>query len=193
MDKKFENFKTTVNIVVNKRSKNRKYNLEAVSKMLGIDTGGSYSQQCDKIISFLESKRSTNEIIDEILKQTRENKEDLCDVLVSSLYELFSPSSLPEKSPITITKEEYIDLLEKKKENDITFEENEILDEALNVKYCHCVKKLYLKNLFKKYILDEEIKYSPYAICMSSIYKNRDITPPFKVSHSCREKYQWYK
>lgn len=194
MDKKFENFKNSVNIVVNKKSKNKNYNINAVSKILGIDTGGNYNQQCDKIIDFLQSKRRTNEIIDNILTQTQDNREELCDILVSALYELFSPVTLPEKAPINISKEEYNRLIKNRKDGtELSFEENEILEEALNVKYCHCVKKLYLKNQFKKFILDEDTPYSPYGICMASIYKNRQFEPPFKVSHSCREKYQWYK
>ena len=68
MDKKFENFKTSVNNLVNKKNKNKNYNNNAVAKILGIDTGGNCNQQCDKIIDF-QSKRRTNEIIDNILTQ----------------------------------------------------------------------------------------------------------------------------
>lgn len=193
MDKKFENFKKTVNIVVERKNKDRLYNISAVSKMLGLSTKGSYSQQCDTILEYLRTKSSTNKAIKTLLDNAGDDRDTMCNILVNSLYELFSPNSVPKKAPIQISQEEYMSLIKKKKEEDITYEENETLDEALNCKYCHCVKKLYLKNQFQLFIKEEEPKYNPYAICMSSIYKNRDIKPPFKVSHSCREKYDWYK
>lgn len=193
MDKKFENFQKTVNIVVEKRNKSKLYNISAVSKMLGLPHKESYKQQCDQIMDFLESKKTSNKAIKILLDKIGDNRDSMCNILVNSLYELFNPESLPKKAPIKITKDEYIDLLEKKEQNKISYEENELLDEALNCKYCFCVKKLYLKNQFKQFIKDEEPKYNAYAVCMNSVYRNRDINPPFKVSHSCREKYEWYK
>ena len=193
MDKKFENFRKTVNIVVDIKNKDRLYNISAVSKMLGLSTDGSYKQHCDRIIDYLRSKSPRNKAIKTLLDNAGDDRETMCNILVNSLYELFSPNKLPKKAPIQMEEEEYKELVKKKKEDDITYEQNEKLEEALNCKYCHCVKKLYLKNQFQLFINEEEPKYNPYAICMSSIYKNRDIKPPFKVSHSCREKYDWYK
>ena len=193
MDKKFENFQKNVNIVVKKRNKSKLYNISNVSKMLGLPHNESYNHQCDQIINFLKSKKNSNKTIKILLDNIGDNRDSMCNILVNSLYELFNPESLPKRAPIKITKDEYINLLEKKKQNRISYKENELLDEALNCKYCFCVKKLYLKNLFKQFIKDEEPKYNAYAVCMNSVYRNRDITPPFKVSHSCREKYEWYK
>ena len=55
------------------------------------------------------------------------------------------PFTLNNEIPVVNTEATYTVL----KEEDITYEENETLDEALNCKYCHCVKKLYLKNQFQ--------------------------------------------
>jgi len=193
MDKKFENFQKTINIVVEKRKKSKLYNISAVSKMLGLPNKESYAKQCNKIMVFLESQKSDNKAIKNLLDSVGDNRDSMCNILVNSLYELFTPESLPQKAPIQISKDTYIEFLEKKKSNNISDEENKLLEEALNCKYCFCVKKLYLKNQFKQFIKSEDPKYNPYAICMNSIYKNRAIKPPFKVSHSCREKYEWYK
>ena len=52
MDKKFENFQKTINIVVEKRKKSKLYNISAVSKMLGLPNKESYAKQCNKIMVF---------------------------------------------------------------------------------------------------------------------------------------------
>ena len=119
MDKKFENFQKTVNIVVEKRNKSKLYNISAVSKMLGLPHKESYEQQCDQIMNFLESKKTTNKAIKILLDNMGDNRDSICNILVNSLYELFNPESLPQKAPISISKDEYIELLKKKKEKDI--------------------------------------------------------------------------
>ena len=101
-------------------------------------------------------------------------------------------NSFPDKAPIKITEELYRTLISQKQDKSISEGDNIKLSEALNCKYCHCVKKLYLENKFNKFINNKEQAYNPYAICMSSIYKRRDFTPPTKVSYSCRDKYDWY-
>ena len=174
-----------------KRSDDREYNIQAVAKMLGLPNDKSYKTQCRLIINYLEQKKSSNEFIKELLANIPEK--NACDLLVKTLYELLSPKTVPSKAPIKISETKYKKLINEKKTGSISRENDSILTEALNCKYCHCVKKLYLKNNFERYINNNEPKYNPYAICMSSIYKNRNIKSPNRVSFSCREKYDWYK
>ena len=122
------------------------------------------------IISYLNRQSINNKVIRELL-DTIGYTENLCEILTKVLYELFSPSELPNKAPIMISNKKYKELLDKKQNNIITEDENNTLLEALNCKYCYCVKKLYLKNLFIEYITNKKPEYNPYAICTSSIYK----------------------
>uniref|UniRef100_A0A6C0JDD3 Uncharacterized protein n=1 Tax=viral metagenome TaxID=1070528 RepID=A0A6C0JDD3_9ZZZZ len=190
VDKEKTGYMEKIKFVV-KKKKNMTYNIQAVAKMLGLPNKESYDNQCRLIISFLESKRTENIVIDKLLNEVSGSK-DLCDILVKSLYELFSPEDFPKKSPIQISEKKYKELIQKKKDGSIEVGEELVLDEALNCKYCHCVKKLYLQNKFNKFINNTEPKYNPYAICLSSIYKNRDIDVPSKISYKCRDKYTWY-
>jgi len=173
-----------------KLSDNKEYNTQAVAKMLGLPHDRPYNVQCRLIISFLKKKAKTNKVIDNLLKSSHSQKA-VCSYLVEILYSLFNPKNLPKKAPILISEKVYKELIQKEKDNTISPSETIILDEALNIKYCFCIKKLYLKNIFIENILEEETKYNPYAICMSSIYKKRGIKPPKKVSYSCSKKYKW--
>ena len=175
-----------------KISRDKEYNVQAVAKMLGLPSNRPYNVQCRIIISFLKKKSKTNKVIKKLLDSAKSEKK-LCNYLVEILYLLFNPKNFPNKAPILITENKYKNLLKKEKNNTITNREKLLLDEALNVKYCHCIKKLYLKNIFLENILEKRPKYNPYAICMSSIYKNRNIDPPHKASYTCRDKYKWYQ
>ena len=175
-----------------KISDNKLYNIQAVAKMLGIPHDRPYPVQCRMIMAFLKKRAPRNKLIAELLESGRGNK-SICAYLVKILYSLFSPKNLPNKAPILISPALYKSLLVKEKNKTILPSEKIILDEALNVKYCSCIRRLYLKNIFIENILEEEAKYNPYAICMSSIYKNRGIKPHKKVSYSCSKKYKWYR
>tara|TARA_B100001093_G_C26657635_1_gene940345 strand:- start:201 stop:782 length:582 start_codon:yes stop_codon:yes gene_type:complete len=175
-----------------KLSNSKEYNTQAVAKMLGLPHNKPYNIQCRLIISYLKKKAKTNKIINQLLQKSKSEKA-LCKFLVEILYSLFNPSELPKKAPILISDKKYKELIQKHKTNNLKKDESEILEEALNVKYCFCIKKLYLKNIFMENIVEKKPEYNPYAICMSSIYKNRSIKPPKKASYSCRKKYNWYK
>ena len=175
-----------------KISNNKEYNTQAVAKILDLPSNRPYNVQCRIIVSFLKKRAETNVVIRELLQKKKTNK-NICEFLVQTLFSLFNPKNFPKKAPILISETKYKNLIKKSKNNTINREEKKDLDEALNIKYCHCIKKLYLKNIFLENILDKKAKYNPYAICMSSIYKNRNITPPKKASYTCREKYKWYK
>ena len=109
------------------------------------------------------------------------------------MYSLFYPTKFPKKSPIKISEKEYLRLIQEQQQNKISKKNKKNLKEAMSVKYCHCLKKIYLKNQFDKYINNStKSNISAYPLCMTSVYKSRNIKPPFKVSHLCREKYKWY-
>ena len=77
-----------------------------------------------------------------------------------------------------ISKKKYGSLLRKKR---LTTKEKKTLDRELFLNYCKGVKKIkYDKNY------DKGLEY---PICMNSIYKNRNLTPPERVAFKCKEKY----
>lgn len=202
MDKYSTKFIKDMNILVSK-SNNRLYNSQAVARLLDLEEKTDLKEQCHDIVNYLSSKRGTNPVIDRLLSNFDDSAlsehvvdEDICKTLVNVLYQLFNPESFPDKAPIRITNKRYYSLIDKYKDGSITKKEKKILHNALNIKYCHCVKSLFIKESFDTFIKGnnkKDDKYNRYAICMSSIYKNRNIKPPFKVSYSCREKYNWYK
>ena len=188
--KQIDKLNEKLKIVVDKKNKSFLYNIKQVSSMFGLNTNLEENELCTQLINFL--RESDSKIAKDLLKEVGD-KGNICNILVNSLYELFSPSDLSEKAKIDITEKEYKKLIQKKKDKKIDFKENQKLEEALNIKYCRCVKKLYLKNQVNLFITGKEPKYNPYAICVNSIYNNRNIQYPFKISYSCREKYDWYK
>jgi hypothetical protein len=170
----------------------KKYNIESVALLLNIPIVSDYNEQCALIIEDLNKKKRRNKFITDLLKITKD-KEDVCYILIQSLYSLFYPTKFPKKSPIKISEKEYLRLIQQQQQNKISKKNKNILKEAMNVKYCHCLKKIYLKNQFEKYINNsKKSNISAYPLCMTSVYKSRNIKPPFKVSHSCRERYEWY-
>jgi len=188
--KEKQQYINTIKFIV-KRNTDKTYNIQAVAKMLGLPSDLGYTEECRLIVSYLRDKSTDNQIIRELLDVVGD-VENICDVLVNTLYELFRPKILPNKAPIRISEKIYRSLIDKKKAESITDEENETLAEALNCKYCYCVKRIYLENKFKKFINDKEPLYNPYAVCINSIYKRRGFATPKKVSNSCRDKYDWY-
>ena len=139
-----EKFINTLRFVI-KRNTDRTYNIQAVAKMLGLPNDLEYVPQCRVIMDYLHSNSRTNDIIKELLDTIGE-RDDICNILVNTLYNLFHPSSFPNKAPIKITEDLYRSLITQKSSNTISEEDDIKLTEALNCKYCHCVKKLYLEN-----------------------------------------------
>merc|ERR1712178_548444 len=117
--------------------------------MLKLEEKSSYNEQCKNIVDYLQSKRKTNSVIDSLLNNFEDSSlsketinEDICNTLVKVLYQLFKPESFPDKAPINITNKRYYSLIKKYKSNTITKAEKKILHNALNIKYCHCIKSL---------------------------------------------------
>jgi len=191
MANKVDSYIKKLGLVV-KRSSSKHYNLQAVAMMFGLDHTQPKSSLCEQIISYLHNKKDTNKYINYLLTNLNSD-DDLCDVLISALYELIEPSNLPKSAPIKITQKLYKELVEKQKQNTISSQEKEVLDEALQTKYCYCQKQLYGKYAFKKNILDDTPKYTPYATCLSSIYKKRGFSIPKGITKSCSTKFpSWY-
>ena len=165
------------------------YNTQAVALMLGLESDLPYKKQCRAIISYLRSKKN-NPFIKKILDES--TNENLCCTLVNVLHDIFQPSLLPLKAPIPISELEYRNLVKRNKKRKLRGKPRELLEKCLYIKYCFCIKKIYYKNLFKKKIMNVDSP-SPYPLCMSSIYKNRKIKPPFNASRKCRTTFDWYK
>jgi len=187
------NLKNSIDIAV-KKSTDKMYNIKEVAKILKVDYSGTFEEICENIYKHL-LKYKRKPAIKYFLSKF--NKEDLgfYNILIDSLYELFFPSLLSKKSPINITEAKYKRLIkERKKERpNINIRDNILLDNALHIKFCHCIKKLYLKNIIRQEFSNIKGKYNPYAICTSSIYKNRDFNVPPSAARKCRKSYDWYR
>lgn len=85
-----------------------------------------------------------------------------------------------------ISKNEYKELIKKRKTNSINKKDNKILESELNKKYCKCIK-----TLKKKYPKTSRIYKNKFGICMNSIYKNRGFDPPYNVSNLCKLYYSF--
>lgn len=168
----------------------KKYNIEAVSMLLKIPIVDDYKKQCKLLLEYI--KKSKNDFLKDLVKNTT-NEQDICKIMVNSLYTLFYPENFPNKSPIKITEKKYRELIKLKKGGKISKSQNVILEEAMNTKYCHCLKSLFLKEKFFQTVKNSYDPQNVYPICMSSIYSSRNIRPPKRVSYSCSKKYTWYK
>ena len=188
MNKIDNNFHKKIDIEIKK--KDQEYNIQAVAKMLGLEDKLPYKKQCRTIISFLRSNKNKNKFIKKILDETTD--ENLCCTLVNVLYSIFNPDHLLLKAPMPISDDEYKDLIRRNNKRKLRGKPGKLLEKCLFIKYCHCIKKIYYKNLFKRQILGKN-PISEYAICMSSVYKNRKIKPPHKASYKCRDTFSWYK
>jgi hypothetical protein len=127
------------------------------------------------------------------------NKEISCDsqsgyVITKIIKNILYPNNFPKESPIPISEQLYEKLLlmkEKKILNDKT--QKFLLDQSLHAKICHCVKNLLITDKFKKEVLNQSTEYNPYAICTSSVYKDRNIKVPHREILNCPVDYTWYK
>ena len=133
--KQIDKLNEKLKIVVDKKNKSFLYNIKQVTSMFGLNTNLEENELCTQLINFL--RESDSKIAKDLLKEVGD-KENICNILVNSLYELFSPSDLSEEAKINMTEKEYKKLIKKKKDKKIDFKENQKLEEALNIKYCRC-------------------------------------------------------
>lgn len=175
-----------------KETTNELDNLQAVAEMLGLQSKYNKQTLCRMIIDYLKKQAPTNANIKYILEHSSDDA-SVCQTMVEALYLVFKPYQIPNSSPMNISNKVYKELLEKVKNGiKLTSSETAELDEALNVKYCYCAKRLYIKNKLTDYISGQPSVYSPYAICAASIYKNRHIDMPPNLARNCKVKYSWY-
>ena len=176
-----------------KKSKDKNYNIKEVAKILGLSPKGTHRSICNDIYEHLLNFKE-NEAVKYFLSKFDRNSDNFCNILTDALYELFKrPSSGGIKSPININEKEYKELIKKRKQSKISKSDKIKLDKALHIKFCYCIKKLYIKNTMRQAFFNTEPKYNPYAICTSSIYKKREFNVPPSAARKCRKKYKWYK
>jgi len=85
------------------------------------------------------------------------------------------------KMKLPVSEKKYKQLIsQRRSKKKMTSKDKKLLDNALYVKYCKCLKKF---EFIKK---DKQlVKGRGYPICMNSIYKNRHIKPPKNASRRC--------
>lgn len=166
-----------------------------IAKRLHLPQNDDVSKQCKQIVKKVKQGASRNAFLKELMSSMRQVPEnELCWRLVYSLYSFLHPRTLPSFAPIEVNEAQFKTWLTELEEETISEEIKEKLQEALNVKYCYCVKRLLLNNRFEKYVNKKPVSQTlPYAICASSIYKKRNLDVPAQVSKSCRNKYKWYR
>ena len=83
-----------------------------------------------------------------------------------------------KKLKLSISKKKYNKLISlKKSKKKISSRDRKLLDDALYVKYCKCLKTFEFTKGDKR----------GYPICMNSIYKNRGFKPPKNASRNCNK------
>ena len=81
-----------------------------------------------------------------------------------------------KKLKLSISEKKYKQLIQQRRsKKKMTSKDRKILDEALYVKYCKCLKKFEFTRKDKR----------GYPICMNSVYKNRGFKPPKNASRNC--------
>ena len=80
------------------------------------------------------------------------------------------------KMKLSISEKKYKQLISQKRgKKKMTSKDKKLLNDALYVKYCRCLKDFEFRKKDKR----------GYPICMNSVYKNRQIKPPKNASRRC--------
>lgn len=133
-----------------------------------------------EIVSIINSNNSKGEELDYLVS----------NILISSLF----PYNFPHKSPIPISENLYSELIQKKSAKEfLTKDEEELLNNSLYIKLCHCTKKLFLKSKFIKNIFNKKNDINTYAICTSSVYNNRGLKAPPSATRNCQKNFKWLR
>jgi len=79
---------------------------------------------------------------------------------------------------LTISETKYKQLIsQRRSKQKMILRDKKLLDDALYVKYCKCLKGFEFKKQGKR----------GYPICMNSVYKNRGFKPPRNASKLCNK------
>jgi len=189
---KRDNFIDAIDIAV-ERSVDKGYNIKQVACLLDI----SYSDTedlCDKLYDYLVLNSKKSKTLRYLLSKFDKSSPVLCKLLTDALYELFIPYKMGKNASIDISEKEYKRLILLKKQDLIVNPiDKNILDKAMHIKLCHCIKKLYIKDIIVQNFINKNPKYNPYAICTSSIYNKRNIKTPPCAARNCSKMFNWYK
>ena len=146
-----------------------KYNIEALSEILGIKSSNDTITLCRHIKSTFNNLTRKNTELGKILEQLPKNNVSFCAVIVDALYELVSKNQKGTINPI----------------------EKKLLDNILNIKLCNCIKGLIVEDIVaeksNKKSIRRSPKYNPYAVCISSVYKKRNIAVPYQATKKCKD------
>ena len=83
-----------------------------------------------------------------------------------------------KKMKMSVSEKKYKQLIsQRRSKKKMTSKDKKLLDDALYVKYCKCLKKFEFIKKDKR----------GYPICMNSIYKNRGFKPPKNASKLCNK------
>ena len=81
-----------------------------------------------------------------------------------------------QKLKLSISEKKYKQLIKQRRsKKKMSSKDKKLLDNALYVKYCKCLKEFEFTRKDKR----------GYPICMNSVYKNRGFTPPKNASKRC--------
>jgi hypothetical protein len=168
-----------------------KYNIEALSEILGVKSSNDTTKLCNHIKSTFNNLTRKNTELGRILEQLPKNNVSFCAVIVDALYEYFFEYKREFKLPTSISKKHYNELVSKNQKGTINPIEKKLLDNILNIKLCNCIKGLIVEDIVaeksNKKSIRRSPKYNPYAVCISSVYKKRNIAVPYQATKKCKD------
>lgn len=174
-------------------------NVKYLSSIFKIKTRNKkLSSLIDEISKHITNdNKEFNNIISLIKRHQKLNNQENNNLIVNTLLSVLFPKQFPFLSPIPISEDLYNELIQKKVSNEyLTDDEKELLDISLYTKYCHCVRKLILKNKFIMNFINKQnkqIDINPYSTCSNSIYKQRGFQLPPKNTLKCNQSFKWCK
>lgn len=166
------------------------YNIDSLAEILGIKTTKDIDNLCRHINSVFKNLTKKDTELKEILKELPRDNSNFCEVIINALYEYIFVYKKEFKLPISMTEEKYTELISKNKRGTIQPNEKKLLDNIMNIKLCNCIKGLIISD-----IIDEKNniktnrkspKYNAYAVCLNSIYKQRNMPVPYGATKQCK-------
>ena len=112
--------------LVLKKNNSKLYNVQAVAEMLDLNVVENYKEQCRIITRRLEEMSRDNTIVKNLLDSAKEN-ENICQILVNTLYQLLNPESFPKKGSNQNKRKKIQRIIRQNKEGIITPDDKAIL------------------------------------------------------------------
>lgn len=184
----FKKFKKNIDTLKKKKYKKER-NIKNLLTFFKLPEKKTKKENYKQLYNFLKQKSKNSRELKYFMKLIKSETPHYYKLMVNIMHDLVVPESIYKNY---IKNNVYNSLIEKKKNNTLTDEEKVILDDQLHIKFCKCIKKLYLQNLYNKMFFQKEPVYNQYAVCTNSIYKNRDFDVPPRAALECR-KHNWYK